>query len=78
MNTVLEDLPLNIRHFKSITEQITVRLNSGGEKTGWKSIEFIITDVKTTNALSPSSLLTQIHRANKSLSSHASRFSYRA
>lgn len=60
-------LPLNIRHFKQIAEQITVRLNLDEKQSCWRSTELINTDVKTTNALSPSNLLTQIHRANNSL-----------
>lgn len=44
-----------------------MRLHSGEKKSGRKSIEFIIPDVKPTKALSPSNLLNQIHWANKSL-----------
>lgn len=59
-----------VKHFKWITEQIRVNSETNKQKktqSGWKSTEFIIPDVKTMKALSPSNLLTQIHQANKSL-----------
>lgn len=35
INTMLVDLPINIKHFKQMTEQITVMLDVGEKQLCW-------------------------------------------